>query len=109
MSWKLLIAPIGALLTLVAMTSTAMADRGRGRHGDHDDALAAVEARQALPLTRIFQIAQTAVPGEIIEVELDREHGRLIYEVDILTSTGRLRQVEIDARTGEVLEVEDED
>lgn len=109
MSWKLFVAPIGALLTLVAMTSTAMADRGRGRHGDHDDALAAVEARQALPLTRIFQIAQTAVPGEIIEVELDREHGRLIYEVDVLTSTGRLRQVEIDARTGEVLEVEDED
>jgi uncharacterized membrane protein YkoI len=109
MSWKLLIAPIGALLTLAAITTTAIADQGRGRHGDHDDALAAVEARQALPLTRIFQIAQTAVPGEIIEVELDRDHGRLIYEVDVLTSTGRLRQVEIDARTGEVLEVEDED
>jgi uncharacterized membrane protein YkoI len=102
-------APIGAALALVAITTTAMADQGRGRSGDHDDALAAVGARQALPLTRIFQIAQTAVPGEIIEVELDREHDRLIYEVDILTSTGRLRQVEIDARTGEVLDVEDED
>lgn len=109
MSWKLLLAPLGAALTLAAITSVAMADQGRGRHGDHDDALAAVEARQALPLTRIFQIAQTAVPGEIIEVELDRDDGRLIYEVDILTSTGRLRQVEIDARTGEVLDVEDED
>jgi uncharacterized membrane protein YkoI len=109
MSWKLLIAPFGAALTLAAITSVAMADQGRGRHGDHDDALAAVEARQALPLTRIFQIAQTAVPGEIIEVELDRDDGRLIYEVDVLTGTGRLRQVEIDARTGEVLEVEDED
>jgi uncharacterized membrane protein YkoI len=109
MSWKLFIAPVGALLTLAAITTTAIADQGRGRSGDHDDALAAVEARQALPLTRILQIAQTAVPGEIIEVELDREDGRLIYEVDILTSTGRLRQVEIDARTGEVLEVEDED
>lgn len=109
MSWKLFVAPIGAMLTFAVITSPAMADRGRGRSGDHDDALAAVEARQALPLTRIFQIAQTAVPGEIIEVELDREGGRLIYEVDVLTSTGRLRQVEIDARTGEVLQVEDED
>lgn len=109
MSWKLFVAPVGALLTLAAITSVAVADQGRGRSGDHDDALAAVEARQALPLTRIFEIAQTAVPGEIIEVELDREDGRLIYEVDILTNTGRLRQVEIDARTGEVLEVEDED
>ena len=109
MSWKPFVAPVGALLTLAAITGVAMADQGRGRSGDHDDALAAVEARQALPLTRIFEIAQTAVPGEIIEVELDREDGRLIYEVDILTSTGRLRQVELDARTGEVLEVEDED
>lgn len=95
--------------TLLLAPPGAAADQGRGRSGDHDDALAAVEARQSLPLTRIFQIAQTAVPGEIIEVELDREDGRLIYEVDILTSTGRLRQVEIDARTGEVLDVEDED
>ena len=86
-----------------------MADRGRGRHGDHDEALTAVETRQALPLTRIFQIARTAVPGEIVEVELDREHGRLIYEVEVLTSSGRVRKVEIDARTGDVLEVEDED
>lgn len=109
MSWKFFIGFFGAALTLAAITSVAMADQGRGRHGDHDDALAAVEARQALPLTRIFQIAQTAVPGEIIEVELDRDDGRLIYEVDVLTGTGRLRQVEIDARTGEVLEVEDED
>lgn len=109
MPWKFLIAPLGAALTLAAIATTAMADQGRGRSGDHDDALAAVEARQALPLTRIFQIARTAVPGEIIEVELEREDGRLIYEVDILTSTGRLRQVELDARTGEVLEVEDED
>ena len=44
-----------------------------------------------------------------MEVELDTEHDRLIYEIDILTQTGRLRQVEIDAETGAVLEVEDED
>lgn len=94
-----------ALLT----ASPAFADQGRGRSGDHDDARRAVELRQALPLTRILEIAQGAVPGEIIEVELDHKHDRLIYEVDILTQTGRLRQVEIDAQTGAVLEVEDED
>lgn len=109
MSVKLLVTPFIAVLVAASVASPALADRGSGRGGDHDDALAAVEARQALPLSRIFEIAQGAVPGEIIEVELDREDDRLIYEVDILTSTGRLRQVEIDARTGEVLEVEDED
>lgn len=109
MSAKLLVVPLVAAFALAAVASAALADRGRGRGGDHDEALAAVEARQALPLSVIFEIALGVVPGEIIEVELEREDGRLVYEVDVLTSTGRLRQVEIDARTGEVLGVEDED
>jgi len=101
---------IGSLAAVLAMSPAAIAsDRGHGRSGDHDDALAAVEAREALPLSRIMEIALQAAPGEIIEIELDREDGRLIYEVDVLTRTGRLLQVEIDARTGQVLEVEDED
>lgn len=94
---------------LAAVSAPFAHAQGRGRDGDHDDARRAVELRQALPLTRIFEIAQGAVPGEIIEVELDHDHDRLIYEVDILTQTGRLRQVEIDAQSGAVLEVEDED
>jgi uncharacterized membrane protein YkoI len=100
---------LAALLLAAAATPLAAADQGRGRSGDHDDARRAVELQRALPLSRIMEIAQQAVPGEIVEVELDTEHDRLIYEIDILTQTGRLRQVEIDAETGAVLEVEDED
>ena len=50
-----------------------------------------------------------AAPGEIVEIELDREEGTLIYEVEVLSGSGRVRKVEIDARTGAVLEIEDED
>lgn len=96
-------------LCALAAAPVAFADRGHGRDGDHDEALRAVEARESLPLGRIFDIALGAVAGEIVEVELDREDGQLIYEVDVLTRTGRVRQVEIDARTGAVLDVEDED
>lgn len=102
-----LVAPLVALALGSLLAPPALARRGRG--GDHDDARAAVAAREALPLTRIVEIAQRAVPGEIVEVELEHEHGRLIYEVEVLTRTGRLRKVEIDARTGQVLEIEDED
>lgn len=108
MSRRFFIASLGAALAVAAATP-ALADRGRGRHGDHDEARAAVEAREALPLTRILEIARRTVPGEIVEVELERDHGRLIYEVEVLTRTGRVRKVEIDAQSGRVLEVEDED
>lgn len=101
-----------ALLALAAglvFAAPAFAHGDRGRSGDHDDARRAVEMRQALPLTRIMSIAQEAVPGEIIEIELDHDGDQLIYEVKILARNGRVREVEIDARSGAVLKVEDED
>ncbi len=102
---KKLLAPLLAALAL-SMAPPAFADRSSG---DHDEALRAVEARQALPIARIMEIAVRAVPGEIIEIELDRDDGTLIYEVEVLSSAGRVRKVEIDARTGAVLDIEDED
>lgn len=101
---KHLRASLLALLAFAAFASPAFAQRS-----DHDVALTAVEQREALPLSRIMSIARGAVPGEIIEVELDRDNGRLIYAVKILTSTGRVREVELDARSGAVLRTEDED
>ena len=39
---------------------------------------------------------------------LERENDRLIYEIKVLTATGRVREVEVDARTGAVLKIEDD-
>jgi uncharacterized membrane protein YkoI len=97
------------VLAMAASAAFAAPALASDRRGDHDEALTAVEQREALPLTRIMGIAQGVVPGEIIEIELERDDGRLIYEVQILARTGRVREVEIDARSGVVLRVEDED
>lgn len=103
---RLLVLGVFAALLVPA---EAAARRGRGRGGDHDDAREALEQGDALPLTQILPLALRAVPGEILEIELEREHGRLVYEVEILARTGRVRKVNMDARTGRVLGVEDED
>lgn len=50
--------------------------------------------------------ALTEVPGTVQETELEREDGKLIYEIEILTADGLEMEVEIDAETGAVLEVE---
>lgn len=85
----------------------ALARRGRG--GDHDDARDAYRRGETLPLARILPLAERAVPGEVLEVELEREHGRLVYEIEILARNGAVRKVTVDARTGAVLSVEDDD
>jgi uncharacterized membrane protein YkoI len=69
---------------------------------------AAVAHGTVLPLPRILAVAQHRVPGEVLKVELEEEHGRLDYEVKILTVDGRVREVTLDARTGAIRKVEND-
>lgn len=57
---------------------------------------------------QIIEIALAEVPGEVVEIELEREDGMQIYEIEIMTADGTEMEVEIAAETGEVLEVEAE-
>ena len=42
-------------------------------------------------------------PGQVLEVELERDDGRWIYEVKLLQAGGRLVKLELDAASGAVL------
>jgi uncharacterized membrane protein YkoI len=55
------------------------------------------------------EIALAEVPGEVQETELEREDGVLVYEIEILTADGVEMEVEINADSGEILEIEAED
>ncbi|MFC3039708.1 PepSY domain-containing protein [Virgibacillus xinjiangensis] len=54
------------------------------------------------------EIAQNTVSGKVIEMELDEDDGRYVYEFELRTDKGEA-EVEIDAETGEVLETELDD
>lgn len=67
-------------------------------------------ANPALSEAAAIEIALAEVPGEITETELEREDGKLVYEFEIIAAAdGKEMEVEIDAETGAVLEVEAED
>lgn len=74
---------------------------------------AAVSAQTAATETgltedQIIAIALLEVPGVVQEVELEREKGMRVYEVEILAADGREIEVEIAASTGDVLKIEAE-
>ena len=103
----------------------------RGAHGAHDIGLAQRHA-QAAPLGRgrqglaahgggehpvtlgraqpvgegVLAAQRRALPGEVIGVELDRDDGRWVYELKILTPNGDRRELELDARDLTILDID---
>jgi uncharacterized membrane protein YkoI len=83
-------------------------DKEARRNQELREIRTAVSRGQVLPLPRIIAIAQGRVKGDMVKIEIEKENGVLIYEVKILTAKGRVREVELDARTGAILSVEDD-
>ena len=104
--------PLRAALAVLAVV-TALAGTGavasEHKKKDHEAARQALLRKEVLPLTRILVIAAERVPGEVIEVELEQsDSGRLKYDLKILAKTGRVRELELDAKTGATLKLEDD-
>lgn len=91
------------VIALGAATGVVASDK------EHDVIREALRRGEVLPLTKILAIATKEVPGDIVEVELEsKKSGLLKYEIKVLTANGRVREIEIDARTGAVLKIEDD-
>lgn len=86
-------------LALVAAVS-AVADGPQ----DHERARAALLAGEIRPLAEILQRVQPQLEGEMIAVELEREHGRWTYEFKLLQPDGRIVEWYVDARDATVLQ-----
>lgn len=74
-----------------------------GRDKDHDRVRDAVRAGEVMPLDALRERLRRDHAGEVLELELERENGRWIYEVKLLQPGGRIVKLEVDARSGEVL------
>jgi uncharacterized membrane protein YkoI len=94
---------IALALTLLLGLCAPVAARD-GAKDDHERARAAVQAGEILPLPVLLERLQRTYPGQVLELELEREDGRWIYEVRLLQPNGQLLRLELDARTAQVLE-----
>jgi uncharacterized membrane protein YkoI len=80
----------------------AVAEEGESDH-DQDRALQALQRGEILPLDKVLTGLSARHPGELIGVELERRGGRWVYEVRLIDGTGRLVDLDVDARTGKVI------
>jgi uncharacterized membrane protein YkoI len=75
-----------------------------------DEALRLREAGRILPLENVLAIIAARHPGSrLLEVELEEEDDIYIYEVELITRESAVRELEIEAASGDVLKDEEED
>ena len=100
---------LALLLSLAALSMAPAAYSDNRGRDDHDAAREAYQRGEILPLSQILQRVLKIAPGEVLEVELEEDDGRMIYEIEILEGSGRVIEVEIDARSGAVVKIEGDD
>jgi len=76
---------------------------------DHETAKRLRESGVILPLEAILERQQGADIETILEVELEKENGRQVYEIEYLDHAGAVWEMSIDARTGRLLRKERDD
>jgi uncharacterized membrane protein YkoI len=86
-------------LLLLAFCSVAMA-----RDLDQDEALRLRQQGVILPLEQLLQQAMDRYPGaKLLEAELEEKHNIYLYDVELLTPEGVVRELHIDASDGRIL------
>jgi uncharacterized membrane protein YkoI len=99
--------PVVGIALMLAAALSAM--NGFADEGDHDRARRALEAGEIMPLSQILDRVERDYPGRVVEIELDRDDGRWIYEIKMLRDGGRLLKLKVDARDARVLRVKGRD
>lgn len=72
--------------------------------GDHDRARQALEAGEILPLKTVLERVGREVPGQVMEVELERKHDRWIYEIKLLRPGGSLVKLLVNASDATIID-----
>ncbi|MCP4491995.1 MAG: peptidase M4 [Gammaproteobacteria bacterium] len=57
-------------------------------------------------LESIMELYQAQQYGKLLDLEVEREGGTIVYELEFLQADGRIVELEIDASNGQLLEQE---
>jgi uncharacterized membrane protein YkoI len=89
----------GVVGLLFALGSSAWADDKEGKITD-------LVKDAKVTIDQAIKTASEKVPGTVVEAELEKKHGKTVWEVEVLGADGNVTEVHIDAATGAVIDTE---
>ncbi len=91
------------LVLAVGMISTPAR---AGEDISQDEIRAMVKRGELLSLESIMLLYPEKLYGKLLDLDAEREHGTVIYELEFLRADGRIIELEIDAGSGLLLDQE---
>jgi len=80
-----------------------------GEEVSQDEIRSLVQRGELLSLETIMSLYPEEEFGKLLDLEVEQEHGDIIYELEFLHANGLIVELKIDARNGKLLEQEVED
>jgi uncharacterized membrane protein YkoI len=73
---------------------------------DREEIIYLVDQGKILPLEAILSHYPENEYGKILDLEVEKKHGRIRYEIEFLHEDGRVIELKIDATNGQILKRE---
>jgi uncharacterized membrane protein YkoI len=100
--------PAMPLMLVLAMADPRTALAREHHNRDSDVARTALQHGEVLPIGRVLALATQYLPGDVVDVRLDPTRtGKLLYKIRVLTRSGHIQELVLDARSGMFIRIED--
>ena len=101
----LALAVVGMVL---ALNGPAWSDqKGKGKKDESKETVE-MAAMAKVTIDQAIKTTTEKIPGKVVEAELEKKHGMLVWEVEVVTAENKVMEVHIDAESGAVIDVEEE-
>ncbi len=98
---------LAGLLAALPVAVPAHADDEQ-QESPHDQLRDGVASGRIKSLAELRRTVLARVDGDIVSAKVEQEHGLDLYEFRVLRGDGRLVEVEVDARSGKIREIEND-
>lgn len=97
-------------ITVLVLAVLLLSAQTQARDLNQDEALRLRQSGVIVGLEQVLQVALARYPGaQLLEAELEEEHGQYIYDIELLTAAGVARELDVDARDARILRDEEDD
>src|SRR5678810_1060260 len=95
-----------AIGVVLVLNGPAWSDeKGKGKKDESKETVE-MAATATVTIDQAIKTASEKVPGTVVEAELEKKHGKTVWEVEVLGADGTVTEVHIDAATGAVIDTE---